>query len=67
MKKGKVIEEGTHESLLDNEDGAYWALGMLCLLFQHVIQEHSFEDLSWSGLLFQALEIYPRPVFCRRV
>lgn len=26
MRKGKVIEEGTHESLLANEDGAYWAL-----------------------------------------
>lgn len=26
LRKGKVIEEGTHESLLDNEDGAYWAL-----------------------------------------
>jgi hypothetical protein len=26
MKKGQVIEQGTHESLLANEDGAYWAL-----------------------------------------
>jgi ATP-binding cassette subfamily B (MDR/TAP) protein 1 len=26
MHKGKVIEEGTHESLLSNPDGAYWAL-----------------------------------------
>jgi ATP-binding cassette subfamily B (MDR/TAP) protein 1 len=26
LKKGKVIEEGTHESLLADEDGAYWAL-----------------------------------------
>jgi ATP-binding cassette subfamily B (MDR/TAP) protein 1 len=26
LKKGKVVEEGTHESLLDNKDGAYWAL-----------------------------------------
>lgn len=26
LKKGRVIEEGTHESLLANEDGAYWAL-----------------------------------------
>lgn len=26
MKKGKVIEQGTHESLLEDEDGAYWAL-----------------------------------------
>lgn len=26
LKKGKVIEQGTHESLLDNKDGAYWAL-----------------------------------------
>lgn len=26
MRKGQVIEQGTHESLLSNEDGAYWAL-----------------------------------------
>ncbi len=26
MKKGKVIEEGNHESLLADENGAYWAL-----------------------------------------
>ncbi|TVY22546.1 ABC transporter [Lachnellula hyalina] len=26
MKKGQVIEQGTHESLLSNEDGSYWAL-----------------------------------------
>lgn len=26
LKKGKVIEQGTHESLLDNKYGAYWAL-----------------------------------------
>lgn len=26
LKKGKVVEEGTHESLLANESGAYWAL-----------------------------------------
>ncbi|KAF4636377.1 hypothetical protein G7Y89_g1707 [Cudoniella acicularis] len=26
LRKGKVIEEGTHESLLADEDGAYWAL-----------------------------------------
>jgi hypothetical protein len=26
LKKGKVIEQGTHDSLLSNKDGAYWAL-----------------------------------------
>lgn len=26
MRKGKLIEEGTHDSLLANEDGVYWAL-----------------------------------------
>lgn len=26
LKKGKVIEQGTHETLLEDEDGAYWAL-----------------------------------------
>ncbi len=26
MRKGKVIEEGNHESLLADENGAYWAL-----------------------------------------
>lgn len=26
LKKGQVVEEGTHESLLSNPDGAYWAL-----------------------------------------
>lgn len=26
LKKGKVVEQGTHESLLTNKDGAYWAL-----------------------------------------
>lgn len=26
LQKGKVIEEGTHESLLANPDGVYWAL-----------------------------------------
>lgn len=26
LKKGKVVEEGNHESLLSNPDGAYWAL-----------------------------------------
>lgn len=26
LKKGKVVEEGTHESLLADEDGAYFGL-----------------------------------------
>jgi ATP-binding cassette, subfamily B (MDR/TAP), member 1 len=26
MRKGKVVEQGTHESLLADSDGAYWAL-----------------------------------------
>ena len=26
LKKGKLIEQGTHESLLADENGAYWAL-----------------------------------------
>jgi ATP-binding cassette subfamily B (MDR/TAP) protein 1 len=26
LKKGRVVEQGTHESLLANPDGAYWAL-----------------------------------------
>ncbi|OCL14368.1 ABC transporter-like protein [Glonium stellatum] len=26
LKKGKVVQQGTHESLLTEEDGAYWAL-----------------------------------------
>jgi ATP-binding cassette subfamily B (MDR/TAP) protein 1 len=26
LKKGKLVEQGTHDSLLDNENGAYWAL-----------------------------------------
>jgi len=26
MRKGKLIEEGTHDSLLADEDGVYWAL-----------------------------------------
>lgn len=26
LRKGKLIEEGTHDSLLANEDGVYWAL-----------------------------------------
>lgn len=26
LKKGKVVEQGTHDSLLLNRDGAYWAL-----------------------------------------
>lgn len=26
LQKGRVIEEGTHQSLLSNPDGAYWAL-----------------------------------------
>ncbi|PMD39974.1 hypothetical protein L207DRAFT_428418 [Hyaloscypha variabilis F] len=26
LRKGKLIEEGTHDSLLADEDGAYWAL-----------------------------------------
>jgi len=26
MRKGKLIEEGTHDGLLANEDGVYWAL-----------------------------------------
>jgi ATP-binding cassette subfamily B (MDR/TAP) protein 1 len=26
LRNGKVIEQGTHESLLSDEDGAYWAL-----------------------------------------
>ena len=26
MRKGKLIEEGTHDSLLANKDGVYWAL-----------------------------------------
>jgi ATP-binding cassette subfamily B (MDR/TAP) protein 1 len=26
MRKGRLIEEGTHDSLLANEDGVYWAL-----------------------------------------
>jgi len=26
MRKGQMVEEGTHDSLLANEDGIYWAL-----------------------------------------
>ncbi|RDW67692.1 ABC transporter transmembrane region-containing protein [Coleophoma cylindrospora] len=26
LQKGRVIEQGSHESLLENENGAYWAL-----------------------------------------
>ena len=26
LKKGQIVEEGTHESLLADKDGAYWAL-----------------------------------------
>jgi ATP-binding cassette subfamily B (MDR/TAP) protein 1 len=26
LRKGKVVEQGTHESLLSDSDGAYWAL-----------------------------------------
>ncbi len=26
LRKGKVVEQGTHESLLSNTDGVYWAL-----------------------------------------
>jgi ATP-binding cassette subfamily B (MDR/TAP) protein 1 len=26
LRKGRVVEQGTHDSLLANEDGAYWAL-----------------------------------------
>ncbi len=26
LKKGRLIEQGTHDSLLANENGAYWAL-----------------------------------------
>lgn len=29
LKKGKVVEQGTHDSLLLDQDGTYWALGRL--------------------------------------
>jgi ATP-binding cassette subfamily B (MDR/TAP) protein 1 len=42
MKKGKVIEEGTHEGLLGNRDGAYWAL----VNAQKISMGESFADES---------------------
>jgi ATP-binding cassette, subfamily B (MDR/TAP), member 1 len=42
LKKGNVIEEGTHESLLENEDGAYWAL----VNAQKLIMGETFADES---------------------
>ncbi|KAL3419339.1 ABC transporter [Phlyctema vagabunda] len=42
LRKGQVIEQGTHEGLLQNEDGAYWAL----VNAQKLSLGDSFEDAS---------------------
>lgn len=42
LQKGRVIEQGTHESLLSDENGAYWAL----VNAQKLSMGDSFEDSS---------------------
>ena len=54
LQKGKVIEEGTHESLLSNPDGAYWAL----VNAQHLCMDEAFPEaadkIQSSGTLVRA-------------
>ncbi|RDL36738.1 putative leptomycin B resistance protein pmd1 [Venustampulla echinocandica] len=42
LKKGKVIEQGNHDSLLEDENGAYWAL----VNAQKLSMGETFEDES---------------------
>lgn len=42
LRKGRVIEQGTHESLLSDENGAYWAL----VNAQKLAMGESFADES---------------------
>ncbi|KAL5326565.1 hypothetical protein ACEPPN_004252 [Leptodophora sp. 'Broadleaf-Isolate-01'] len=53
LHKGKVIEEGTHESLLSNPDSAYWAL----VNAQHLSMDETFPEeadkIQSSGPLVQ--------------
>jgi ATP-binding cassette subfamily B (MDR/TAP) protein 1 len=43
LKKGKVVQQGTHEELLSDKEGAYWALANA----QHLAIEEEDEKSDW--------------------
>jgi ABC-type multidrug transport system ATPase subunit len=55
LKKGKVVEQGTHDSLLLNQDGAYWAL----VNAQQLSMEDTLADDNADGI-HEAVETIQR-------
>jgi ATP-binding cassette subfamily B (MDR/TAP) protein 1 len=46
MRQGKLVEEGSHDELLENKDGIYWGLVHAQQLTMEVVEERDVDDAA---------------------